>query len=598
MRIATCLIIVLALVTVTAGQESASCIVSITADPGIVPLNANTVRSLIYSSAVAGKAGHDVLGADGARNFEGNIAIEWLAQDGTQAQAGTHSAGRLGSEGQDDFLMQLQAIYGNQYVGQTKQSSPKDPASERGGDQQAPPRMRGAGGTGGGVMGAGGMGGMGGMMGAGGMGGTGAMMGGGGMGGYGIGMRDGAYGTPSGATSATVGPQTATLRLSVQLPAGAEREEGQSVADDLLNALLENLRQTLMNAHGAYAMRLNELVEAAESRREEADRNFAIATGRYAISDERQQIEEQLEMFVDLSMLSPEMPFSEAIQYIKNAVEPPLPIVVLWKELLDNCKIEPSSPIDMDGLSNVKLGAALKTLLQAVGGGFADVSYQIDDGVIIVREEKGQNPVTLPSIETDARDLAMRRRELMYRLQQLEMDFAITKARREAIEEQIARVRHETDRKIEEDTVTREMQKLLELSQQHLDTLTKQVDAGRLPEVDLAKARENVTRAKIELARRREELAGSAGGSQLNQFNNELSQMAIETAAKRAELEFLRRQLAETEVEFARASTFDPQAAQIRIAKQALEVAEAQVSRLRAQLAGLQPPTVTVIGAN
>lgn len=438
----------------------------------------------------------------------------------------------------------------------------------------------------------------------------GGMMGGGmgaGMGGYGVGMMGGAYGSPSRSKPDMASLQTATFRLSIGVPASIKQEaaaqngkpqEDQSVADSLLSALVENLRQTLLDAYETHAIELKKLVELAESRREQADRNFAIATGRYALSPERRQIAEQLETFVDLSMLSPEMPFSEAIEYIKNAVEPPLPIVVLWKELLEDCEIEPTTPIDMDGLHNVKLKAVLKTLLQAVSGSIADISYQIDDDVIVIREEEEQAPVTPPSIETDARDLAIRRRELTHRVQQLEMDFAITEARRRAIEEQIARVRDEANRKMEEDAIIREMKDLLEMSEQNLHTLAKQADAGRLPQTDLAKARESVTRAKIELARRREELATSAGGNQLNQFNDELSQMAIDTAAKRAELEFLHRQLAEAEVELTRVAAFDPQAAQIRIARQTLDVAETHETRLKTQLARLQPPTVTIIGAN
>ena len=43
----------------------------------------------------------------------------------------------------------------------------------------------------------------------------------------------------------------------------------------------------------------------------------------------------------------------------------------MWKELLEDCDIEPTTPIDMDGLPSVKLETALRTLLAAVSGAVA-----------------------------------------------------------------------------------------------------------------------------------------------------------------------------------------------------------------------------------
>jgi hypothetical protein len=594
MRIAKCLVITLVLAAMAPGAEqrlsntrTADCIVRITADPGIVPLNVSTVRGLIYSSGVAVKAAREVLELGTERNIYESIEIEWLAQ-GLQSsnppRSKTRSTGQSRDQGHDDMMRQLAGIYGDRYM---EKLTPEDSAPTK---TDAPGMMMGGGmsGSGGGGMGGGMMGG--GMSGSGGGGMGGGMMGGGGV--YG-----GVYGGPRPGPQAGAMQQSATLRLSVHLP-----DSIKPAAQEFLRALVENLERSLWYAYEMHEGQVAESLRYKEGQRDAAQERLEEVIEVIGVrTEEGTQLGTALRTVVDLSMLSPEMPFSEAIEILRDAVDPPLPIVVMWKELLDSCDIEPTTPIDMDGLPSVKLETALRTLIEAVSGGLTDISYQIDDDVIIVREEELQKPQPMPtgpSVEADVRDLAAQRRDLARRLQQLEMSFATTEARREAIERQINQTRHEAARKMEEDSVSREMQNLVEMSQKHLEALARQVETGRLGATELAKARESLTRAKIELARRREELANSTGGSQLKEFNSELSSMAIDTAEKRAELEFLRQRLAETEDQLAQASTFDPRAARIRIAREMLDVADAQVTKLSARLASLQRPTVAVIGAN
>ncbi|MCF7975062.1 MAG: hypothetical protein K9N55_14705 [Phycisphaerae bacterium] len=93
---------------------------------------------------------------------------------------------------------------------------------------------------------------------------------------------------------------------------------------------------------------------------------------------------EQLEEMVDMSELSPELPANTAFDILRDSVTPPLQIVVLWKDLFDNAEIEQTTPIDMDGLPDVRLGTALENLLSALGGGFYELAYVVEGGVIKV----------------------------------------------------------------------------------------------------------------------------------------------------------------------------------------------------------------------
>ena len=112
-----------------------------------------------------------------------------------------------------------------------------------------------------------------------------------------------------------------------------------------------------------------------------------------------------------------------------------------------------------------------------------------------------------------------------------------------------------------------------------------------------AKARENLAKAKIELARRREQLSEAAGGDRLNHYNRELADLTIAGAENDAALELISRRLEQTEQQLTTAASFDPQAAQIRLAKEALDAAEYRLNELKTSLAQLRPPTVTVLGA-
>ncbi len=79
-----------------------------------------------------------------------------------------------------------------------------------------------------------------------------------------------------------------------------------------------------------------------------------------------------------------QMPFAEAIERIRDCVEPPLNIAVIWRDLYDNADIDRTTPINMDDVSGVSVGAALRLLLASVSGRYDQLGYVIDDGVIII----------------------------------------------------------------------------------------------------------------------------------------------------------------------------------------------------------------------
>jgi hypothetical protein len=100
--------------------------------------------------------------------------------------------------------------------------------------------------------------------------------------------------------------QTATLKLTVDLPGDVE-----PAAEEFLKALVQNLRQALLRAYEAHVAEVEALVTVAESRRDEIKESLDMAMG--LRSPEARFILDRLEQIVDLSVLTPDMPFGEAI---------------------------------------------------------------------------------------------------------------------------------------------------------------------------------------------------------------------------------------------------------------------------------------------
>ncbi len=92
----------------------------------------------------------------------------------------------------------------------------------------------------------------------------------------------------------------------------------------------------------------------------------------------------QLAQIVDLSQFTPTTPFGEAMEMIRNSVQPALTIFVNWGDLEQNANIDQSTPINMDPIAGVRLETVLKHLLSAVSGAFAELGYTVDGGVITI----------------------------------------------------------------------------------------------------------------------------------------------------------------------------------------------------------------------
>lgn len=68
---------------------------------------------------------------------------------------------------------------------------------------------------------------------------------------------------------------------------------------------------------------------------------------------------------VDLSRIGPETTVQEALTMVADAVEPRLPLLILWNDLERNAFVERDMPIGIEGFGRIRLDRALDLILRA-----------------------------------------------------------------------------------------------------------------------------------------------------------------------------------------------------------------------------------------
>jgi len=82
---------------------------------------------------------------------------------------------------------------------------------------------------------------------------------------------------------------------------------------------------------------------------------------------------------------TPQMPFSEAIDILRNCTTPPLNIVVLWKDVGDSAGVYRDTPIGIDGVPGLRVGQYLDLLVLSLSAGAsAKIGYTVQGGVITI----------------------------------------------------------------------------------------------------------------------------------------------------------------------------------------------------------------------
>ena len=74
----------------------------------------------------------------------------------------------------------------------------------------------------------------------------------------------------------------------------------------------------------------------------------------------------------------------EAINLISNSTQPPVNIVVNWRDLSQNADIDKNTLIGMKGMKGIKVRKALELVLMSVAGNDQTLGYTVEDNVVTV----------------------------------------------------------------------------------------------------------------------------------------------------------------------------------------------------------------------
>ncbi len=272
---------------------------------------------------------------------------------------------------------------------------------------------------------------------------------------------------------------TGVVQLTAELPG-----QSASGASAFWRAVGDNLQKAMRQVNEQEVEEIQMQIDRAERQKAEA---LAILRPGPATSRADQAVQEQLDKRVDLSALKRDMSLEAAIDVMKESVNPALKVTVVWQDLSDKCLTDPVTPIGLDGVNPMKLETGLRLLLKLVSdrgtGGESAVEYAMDGGVVIIATKHTLKSLVKgaaegPGPQLSAEELANRRQGLTNQLQEAEMDSLRLQARRRAIEQQATELKKRIDMALDQDTLIRELQKLVDTMAQGQARVQSLIEQG------------------------------------------------------------------------------------------------------------------------
>lgn len=161
----------------------------------------------------------------------------------------------------------------------------------------------------------------------------------------------------------------------------------------------------------------------------------------------------------------------------------------------------------------------------------------------------------------------------------------------------IASARDKAQERVKEDAVTSELEEMLRRQEQELTNTEQLAASGRSTAADVAEVRDKLSRAKIGLANRREELRQLAGGELAFKLQDKIANLSTERSLAQARLAQLETRLAMSKELFAKADDFELLSIKADVARRNLQEVMELRNGLRRRVRMVQPPMVSVIDA-
>lgn len=207
-----------------------------------------------------------------------------------------------------------------------------------------------------------------------------------------------------------------------------------------------------------------------------------------------------------------------------------------------------------------------------------------------LRKLSGSRDLTPKVVRDEIRDNRIR-------LENAEMNRASLQGDTEAYSRQIAVNEATLKEKLKTDVILKELEQVVEINQKKVQQLRKLSSQGLATDVDVSKTLEEVARARIELARRKDELTNNLPGIPTSSLTSKLAQYAIRRTQMMYEIMALNERLAESRGLIEKADRYEIQVLKLGLAKRNLEDAIMWRDDLKRQMRIPVSPSVIVMGA-
>lgn len=254
------------------------------------------------------------------------------------------------------------------------------------------------------------------------------------------------------------------------------------------------------------------------------------------------------------------------------------------------------------------MNALIENLRSALRGAFDQYNDKLNNQLQLADKEAIRAEQKLVQMQNDLSNISDSRdlsrsvilsniSNLRRQLQDIIMHQASQEIYIQATTNQIVETQAKVAEQLQKDPITIELKGIADIHTKSLENIQKLVKAGRASSDKVEEVLEKLARARIELAKRREQISNSAGGNKLDRLNTELAEYSLNMAQNEVSTSNLKNQIAEAEAFLAKADDYELLSLKADISKQNLEEALLWRDRLGRNIRSIQPPDVTVIGA-
>jgi hypothetical protein len=252
--------------------------------------------------------------------------------------------------------------------------------------------------------------------------------------------------------------------------------------------------------------------------------------------------------------------------------------------------------------------ALIENLRSAISGAFDQYSSKLNKQLELADKEAQRAEHQLVQMQAELKEFSCSRdlsrhlilgdiSSLRQQIQSTRMKWAADETLYEETAKRVAEEQAIRKKLVEDDPISKEFMSILAVHEKRLKETQKLYESGRASGADLEDVKEKIIRARIELAKRQEEVSNPPGSIVLRSLSDEMADLLTKVALAQQEIRSLEEQLKEAEELLGKADDYELLSLKADIARQNLEETLLWRARLSRNIRSIQPPDVTVIGA-